>query len=408
MASPYPVDIDNISGLRRIRLSGRVDSLSASAVQGALMALVDEGERRMLVDLSAVDFLSSAGMRVLIIVQKQLHGSSGELILFGAQAPVRDVLETVGLTRIFTLVDDASGLAAVASGRGDAEEGTAIRSNGIALRLLTREGECGQLRIIGDHRPLARAAYREEHLVSEPTQAGLYAVGLGAAGGRFADYAQFFGESLVMDGNFFVQPAVPNPRVDYVLREWSGSMGELHFLHAFAFSGPFRHLVQFEGRERPIDLERLRSSLFEISEADLLGVVLLAESRGHWGMALRRSPLAGTLGEAEASIFDAGRFADWLDFPVEPGEPGLLLAVTGLVARERGRLPPAVAELFPEHGNLHLHALVLQRGHLSRRAADFERELQRVLANQLPQQVCHLLPATTLRAGLLGLIELEV
>jgi len=371
------------------------------------MALVDEGERRLLVDLSAVVFLSSAGIRALLIVQKQLHGSNGGLVLSGASDQVRNVLGAAGLTTLFTLVGDPAELAG-AGGPAEDEPGTGITSEGIAMRVLEQDTAPGRLRIIGDHRPLLRAAYREREICTESPAAGLYATGVAAVGERFEDYSRLFGEALVMDGNFFVQPGVSNPRVDYVLREWSGSLGSLRFLHGFAFSGGFGRLVQFEDRERPIDLERLRCALCGLSEAQLLGVVLIAESRGHWGMALRRSPMAGALAEGERHIFDPEHFADWLDFPVEPGEPGLLLAATGLMVRERSGLPPAVAELFPEQGNLHLHAVVMQKGHLSRRAGDFEQELNRVLAHQLPEQVCHLLPTTTLRAGLLGIIELEV
>lgn len=372
------------------------------------MSLVDEGERRLLADLSEVSFLSSAGIRALLIAQKQLHGSSGELILVGARDLVRNVLETTGLTSLFTLVGDPNELAAPSSSGGDTEQGVATQKEGIALRLLSQDAEPGRLRIIGDHRPLAWAAYREQDVCTEPLERGTYGIGLATTGDRFEDYSRHFGEAILMDGNFFVLPGVPNPRVDYVLRDWSGSMARLRFLHGLHFSGDFRRYVQFEDRERPIDLERLRRAVFGITDADLLGVVLVAESRGHLGMALRRSPVGGSLDEGEGSIFDAERFADWFDFSLEPANLGALLAVTGLMVRDRRRLSPELAELFPNQGHLHLHALVMQRGHLSRRAADFERELQRVLANQIPEQVCHLLPSTSLRAGLLGLIELEV
>jgi anti-anti-sigma factor len=407
MNSPYPIDLETSSGLRRIRLSGRMDALSAGKVQDALMALVDAGERRLLADLSEVPYLSSAGIRALLIVQKQLHGSSGELILVGARDLVRNVLETAGLISLFTLVDDPSELAPPSSSTDDSDQGVAIEKEGIALRLLSRDAAPGRLRIIGDHRPLARAAYREGDVCAELLEMGSYAIGVATNGDRFGDYSHLFGEAVLMDGNFFVLPGVRNPRVDYVLRDWSGSMGSLQFLHGLYFSGDFRHRVQFDGRERPIDLERLRRVLFALVDADLFGIVLVAESRGHLGMALRRSPVAGSL-EEEGSIFDVERFADWFDFSLEPADPGALLAITGLLARDRRRLPPELAELFPNQGNLHLHALVMQRGHLSRQAADFERELQRILANQLPEKVCHLLPSTSLRAGLLGLIELEV
>jgi len=385
-----------------------MDALSAGAIQDALMELVDEGERHLLIDLSGVVFLSSAGIRALMIVGKQLHGSSGGLVLSGASDQVASVIETAGLTTLFTLVRDPAELTGASGTEEEAEPGTAVTGEGIAMRVSRNGVEAGRLRIIGDYRPLARAGYREPEVQSEPLSAGLYAAGVAAAGESFEDYSRLFGEALVMDGNFYVQPGVSNPRVDYVLREWSGSLGGLRFLHGFAFSGGFACHVQFEDQDVPIDLETLRRAMCKLSEAQLLGVVMVAESRGHWGMALRRSPMEGALADGEGQIFDAEHFADWLDFPVEPGEPGLLLAATGLMARDRDRLPARVAELFPEQSNLHLHAVVMQKGHLSRRVDDFEQELNRVLSHQLPEQVCHLLPATTLRAGLLGIIELEV
>jgi anti-anti-sigma factor len=408
MNNPYPIDLEASSGLRRIYLSGRMDALSADQIQDALMALVDEGERRLLADLSDVPYLSSAGIRALLIVQKQLHGSSGELILVGAREPVRNVLDTAGLTSLFTLIDNPTELALSSSSGRCGDQGIALEEEGIALRLLSRDAGTGRLRIIGDHAPLARAAYNREHVCTETLETGTYAIGVATTGDRFDEYSRLFGEAMLMDGNFFVLPGVRNPRVDYVLRGWSGTMGRLRFLHGLNFWGEFRHCVQFEDRERPIDLERLRRALFALSDADLLGVVLVAESRGHFGMALRRSPIAGTLNKGEGSIFDAKRFADWFDFSVEPADAGALLAVTGLMARDRELLSPELMERFPRQGHLHLHGLVMQRGHLSRRAADFERELQRILANQLPKEVCHLLPSTSVRAGLSGLIELEV
>ncbi|GAB6039689.1 STAS domain-containing protein [Endothiovibrio diazotrophicus] len=406
MSTPYPTDLEPTTGLCRIRLDGRLDALSAGSVQDALMALVDEGERRILVDLSTIAFLSSAGIRSLLIVHKELHRAGGELILLGAGELIRDVLQTAGMTRLFTLIAAPDELIARQTEENDATPG-ATTAEGISLRVETREAAPGELRPIGDHRPLARAGYREQDVHAESLKTGTYAAGLAAAGERFAEYSRLFGEAVVIDGNFFVQPAVPNPRVDYVLREWSGELGKLRFLHGFSFGGEFRHRVQFEDREQPIDLERLRRVLFRVSDADLLGVVLVAESRGHRGMALRRPPLAGALTEGDGSIFDAERFADWFDFPVEDGESGLLLAATGIMAREPGRLPAALAELLPQESALHLHALITGKGHLSHRVGDLERELERLIAHQSPEQVCHLLPTTTLRAGLVGLIKLE-
>jgi hypothetical protein len=184
-------------------------------------------------------------------------------------------------------------------------------------------------------------------------------------------------------------------------------MGSIRFLHGFSFAGEFRRRLMFEDRDEPIGLDRLQRALFTLSDANLLGLVLVAESRGHRGMALRRIPLAGSLPRAGASIVDPDRLADWLDFSPEPAKPGRLLLACGILARDRTLLSPETRELFPQESDMHLHALVLQKGHLSRRTRDYEQELARVLADPGVDEVCHLLPGTSLRAGLLGLIELE-
>lgn len=142
MTNPYPVTVDPRTGLPLIRLSGRVDALSAGTVQDALTAIIDEGERKLLVDLSQVGFLSSAGIRSLLIVQKQLHGSSGELIMVAPNEGVRRVFETTRLTELFTLVEDLTSVPAPsAPAEAEDSEETRLELEGITVHV--RRGEAG-------------------------------------------------------------------------------------------------------------------------------------------------------------------------------------------------------------------------------------------------------------------------
>ena len=93
----------NLSGRLQIRLCGRVDSITAPAFLKAW----EEESRADKVDSVAIDcgdlkYISSAGLRVLLIIKKSLPGK--ELILLNVSEPVKEILDTTGFTELFTFV----------------------------------------------------------------------------------------------------------------------------------------------------------------------------------------------------------------------------------------------------------------------------------------------------------------
>jgi anti-anti-sigma factor len=81
--------------------AGRVDSTTAAALDDALRPASDE--RRLIVDLSGVEYMSSAGLRVLLVVAKRTRASAGQLVLCGLTDPVRQVFELAGFLPLFTV-----------------------------------------------------------------------------------------------------------------------------------------------------------------------------------------------------------------------------------------------------------------------------------------------------------------
>src|SRR6476660_3787275 len=85
-----------------LHLAGRLDANWCNHVEAALSAAVREGEHRLHLDMSAVNYISSAGIRVLLACYKQLRAING---LFGVIRPseaVRSVLELSGLQMLIT------------------------------------------------------------------------------------------------------------------------------------------------------------------------------------------------------------------------------------------------------------------------------------------------------------------
>src|SRR4051812_8830678 len=80
-----------------LALTGRLDATWAEPVQSALDAAVRAGEHRLVLDLAGVDYISSAGLRVVIAGYKQLRAIQGGFLVRRAQPGVAKVIELSGL-----------------------------------------------------------------------------------------------------------------------------------------------------------------------------------------------------------------------------------------------------------------------------------------------------------------------
>lgn len=91
-------------------LQGRLDGANAPELERSLLGALasSQGQTRLLVDLSALDFISSAGLRVLLLAAKQLRAASppGRLLMAGVRGNVREVFEMSGFLTLFPAVDN--------------------------------------------------------------------------------------------------------------------------------------------------------------------------------------------------------------------------------------------------------------------------------------------------------------
>ncbi len=89
------------------KVTGRIDSLTSPKVAEALAQSTNGGRFNLILDLSAVDYVSSAGLRVMINVQKTCKNNHGELAFAGVTKVVLDTLEIAGFVPLFKFFDDA-------------------------------------------------------------------------------------------------------------------------------------------------------------------------------------------------------------------------------------------------------------------------------------------------------------
>jgi anti-sigma B factor antagonist len=86
--------------------SGRIDSATAAEFEAAARQLVSKGKVNLVFDLSGVDFLSSAGLRVLVTTRKEVKAAGGDLALANPSDRVKETLEVAGLDVLFERFPD--------------------------------------------------------------------------------------------------------------------------------------------------------------------------------------------------------------------------------------------------------------------------------------------------------------
>ena len=86
-----------------VSLSGRLDTTSAPTLENDLKA-IDAAVTSLILDFAGVDYVSSAGLRVILAAQKQMGNRHGAMVLRNVPDAVMEVFEMTGFTDILTFV----------------------------------------------------------------------------------------------------------------------------------------------------------------------------------------------------------------------------------------------------------------------------------------------------------------
>lgn len=97
--------------------SGTIAARAAVEFEREILKLLDEGANRFAIGFSQVELITSAGIRVLMMLAQRLQSNGGGLVLFALSNHVVSVFEVAGLMRLFRIeASEAAALAAMPSG----------------------------------------------------------------------------------------------------------------------------------------------------------------------------------------------------------------------------------------------------------------------------------------------------
>lgn len=381
---------------RELQVSGRLDAEWADTLQQAIEDSLREGAHSLLLDLSDVVYISSAGLGVLVSAQKQFQSIRGTFGVKDSGGPVGEVIRLTGLSKM--LLWNAQ----VLSGSIVAPPGAIQAINRMVYAKhadftvyeLASDAKLAWS-VIGNPARLESGLYEADDATPTEITETTLALGLAAFTEEFTDQQTSFGEMMALAGTAAVQPAGKSQRADY-----QSIQGEFRpqpeILYGIKMTGSPSHLLRFDinQRDRSVGLTDLVDECMQAMNYDAASVVFLAETTGLVGATLRRSLTERVAGE---SRFDHPEIREWLSFAPERVHANSVVAIVGVALRANAqeqyrKLLPLLRPMRSSDDLFgHLHAAVFPFQPFKKRKLDLNESVGTLFSSGQLQAVMHLL-----------------
>ncbi len=108
------INVKSIGQVTVVAIAGDIDSNTAPQAQERVLPLVQPGSK-ILLDMSGVEYMSSAGLRILLSMYRQISRGDGGIVLVGLGEEIKDTMSVTGFLNFFTTCDTVDeGLQALA------------------------------------------------------------------------------------------------------------------------------------------------------------------------------------------------------------------------------------------------------------------------------------------------------
>lgn len=102
------IALESADNAQIVALQGQINSTNAAAIEAEVLALISPEQKNLLLDFSTLDYISSAGLRLVLVVAKRLKQEGGKLMLCGMQPHIREVFDISGFLAILNVVETRS------------------------------------------------------------------------------------------------------------------------------------------------------------------------------------------------------------------------------------------------------------------------------------------------------------
>ncbi|MFZ1728990.1 MAG: STAS domain-containing protein [Bacteroidota bacterium] len=319
-------------------VTGKMDAYWSDALSRELEACVAEGAREISLDLSGVGFISSAGLRVLLIYLKQMKAIKGSLLFIKPSEKVRSIFDLSGLTHLLT---SAMGEGTI---HADIPATPLPDHTGMYRVVPLNEVEPGQVKVYPA--PPADAEAVSYPQVRYPaTRMGF---GIGAFGDMSNDIEQQFGEYLSAAGITVCVPTDERNHPDYMIED-GVFVPVISVYSGIEVEADFSKQLNFEAAEqyRGIPLSSLALLALKEAEAPAASALIVAESASLIGAQRKKSPVGGD------PAFGVSEVKENFSFTAEPSHERSIAVICAIFSSEPSPLLRPLDPAGRSYGHSH-------------------------------------------------------
>ena len=376
-----------------IQAEGRLDASWSDYFLEEMRTVIRNGEHHILIDAAKLVFLSSAGIRSLLIVHKELRSVQGAFQMINAYGMVRETLTCSGFEQWLRSDMPADCVAPASDSRRDQDTGVneiigqnAGRKNGCEVYPLDQNAAVTVTRVSAwtPWNPVRREACRRVRCSETEC-----ALGIGCAAREYDQARDHFGEFLAVAGHVVSQPPSERARPDYMLAE-KDFVPIMFAPQALHWNGEMSHVLRFQPTdEQPVwGLSQILDQLLGIIGGRPTAFVIMGEIEGLVGVSLTRSP--GKLATEDRVAFPELR--DWMSFCGERSFAHEQALIVGVVAPASFAPASTSLALLPSRPDLavHTHAAVFPYQPLQNGQIDLKTSVAKWFSGAPPRAVMHL------------------
>ena len=416
-----------------LKIQGRLDAFGSKELELHLQIQIHDDLLCVVIDMAGVNYLSSAGLRVLLMLQNKLKGRGGWVMLAGVQSYCLEVIELAGfgqLLRVFATVDEAllhcGQPVQERSSGADWRSAQSFESSCGTFRVVPGASAAGVIEVLGDISDVLYARVTPGHLSSKLFFETEYSIGLGGLGNRLEDYFGIMGEMITIGGTMVWLPTDGNDTPDFLIPKSDTGRVTLKTAFNVSIGGGFNELLTFDSHTAAgATMDTLYKDLFALSRKrrpdfkGVLGLALRARMSSVFGSGVKKSPVDRFAPADGEMIIHPNHFSAWFDADAEPRHENVTALICGIGADLTSELSDydqqllnSVFYLHPSNMGkltmmLHNHAVIFNQLPMCAQPLSLDAAVGEVVENGDFRDMRHLLDKSALTHAVLGVSYIQ-
>ncbi|MCD4818482.1 MAG: STAS domain-containing protein [Candidatus Cloacimonetes bacterium] len=410
-------------GINIISLNGRLDSFSSQEIGEKFDSFINSGSYKFIIDFSDLNYLSSAGIRILLQLKKSCTKLNGDVKLTNVSPYVLNVLKISGFLNIFSVYENVdialkSYFIENNSEKNDSNTQELYETSIGTFKFEKKNTETAKIRVIGENQDFLYAKCKKDSIYSESLNKLKYTLGIGALGDKPDDFFANIGELMIVGGTVVWVPTDGHNVPDFLIPIDESAEIKVHTAFHIILENTFNEIVRFEAKSpsEGVSLEDVYKSLFELSKGriteykGILSAVMRVDVGAIFGAGIKKAPILKNSPANSEMITHRDNIKDWLNFQVDYEHQNTTALIVGigidLKSYEKSPAINLVFQINPDQKKqqmLHNHAAIFKFFPEKYQSYELEQEIDNVINNGEFIGMQHLLDRSTIKKGIIGL-----